>query len=168
MSPVTPLVSPQPPALPPPPLRVIASPNYNDRPGGETDIDTIVLHHTASSANAEGIAHFFQDPQSKVSSHYVVDQDGTVVEVVPDGKRAWHAGVSTFQGRGNVNDFSVGIEICNRGDNRDPYPEAQYRAVVDLVAYLVQAHQVPLERITRHRDVALPPGRKSDTSDNFD
>lgn len=146
----------------------IPSPNFNDRPRGPADIDTIVLHHTASGGTAQDTARYFQDPSADVSSHYVVGKDGTIVQSVPDGKRAWHAGESSFKGRDDVNDFSIGIEIVNLGDGRDPYPDAQYEALADLVAWLMKTYGVPMDRITGHRDVALPRGRKSDPSDNFD
>lgn len=90
------------------------------------------------------------------------------MQAVPDGKAAWHAGKSRFKGRDSVNDFSIGIEIVNRGDNKDPYPDAQYGAVADLVAWLMKTYDVPMDRLTGHRDVALPKGRKDDPSDNFD
>lgn len=143
------------------------SPNYGNRPAG-TDIDTIVLHHTASGGTAQNIGKFFQNPAAEVSAHYTVGKDGTIVQSVPDSKRAWHAGTSSFKGEGDVNDYSIGIEIVNLGNNKDPYTEAQYNALIDLVAYLVKAHDVPMDRITGHRDVALPKGRKADPSDNFD
>jgi N-acetyl-anhydromuramyl-L-alanine amidase AmpD len=154
------------PAIEPPTLTEILSPNSNSRNG--VPIDTIVLHHTATPANAAGVAQFFQDPKSQVSAHYIVDRNGDVVRCVPDELRAWHAGRSSFQDRPNVNGFSVGIEICNVGDNIEPYPAVQVEAVIKLVAWLAKPHNVPVTNFTRHRDVALPVGRKTDTSDNFD
>lgn len=142
------------------------SPNCNSRKGA--DITAIVLHHTASAGDARAIARYFQNPQAQVSSHYVVDRDGTVIRCVPDDKRAWHAGPSHFAGEDNVNDFSIGIEICNRGDGLEPYPPEQVAAVTRLVAHLADRYRIPLGRITRHRDVAIPAGTKIDPSDNFD
>ncbi|MNR86908.1 1,6-anhydro-N-acetylmuramyl-L-alanine amidase AmpD [compost metagenome] len=149
--------------------RVISmpSPNYNNRPAG-TDIDTIVLHHTASGGTAQNIGKFFQNPAAQVSAHYTVGKDGAIVQSVPDSKRSWHAGTSAFKGKNDVNDFSIGIEIVNLGNGSDPYTAAQYDALIDLVAYLVQAHGVPMDRITGHKDIALPRGRKNDPSANFD
>ena len=157
-------VSPQ--AIEPPAVTEILSPNYDDRRG--VPIDTIVLHHTATVADATGVARFFQQPSSKVSSHYVVDRSGAIVRCVADSNRAWHAGVSLFQGRTDVNTFSIGIEICNVGDNVEPYPPKQVDAVIHLMAWLAKQYNVPAANFTRHRDVAQPPGRKTDTSDNFD
>lgn len=95
-------------------------------------------------------------------------KDGTIVQSVPDGKRAWHAGESVFAGQSDVNDFSLGIEIVNRGDNQDPYTDAQYASLINLVAYLSDTYHVPLDRLTGHRNVAIPKGRKTDPSDSFD
>jgi N-acetyl-anhydromuramyl-L-alanine amidase AmpD len=149
-----------------PVIETVWSPNFNERNGA--GISAIVLHHTASSGNALAIARFFQKRQAKVSSHYIVDRDGSIVRCVPDDKRAWHAGPSQFAGTGNVNDFSLGIEICNRGDGIEPYPPAQVAAVTRLVANLAARYHIPMGRVTRHRDVALPRGIKIDPSDNFD
>ena len=153
-------------ALPEPTVTTMLSPHRNER--GGTPISAIVLHHTAMVESAVETGKFFQRPDAKVSAHYIVDRSGELVRSVPDAERAWHAGRSEFQGTRDVNTFSVGIEICNVGDGIEPYPEAQVQAVVRLVAWLAQAHGVPLSRLTRHRDVAVPLGRKRDTSDNFD
>ncbi len=152
--------------VPQPPSEWIPSPNFDSRPEAER-IDTIVWHHTSSRADARKVAQYFQSAAAKVSSHYIVDRTGYIVRCVPDDKRSWHAGKSVFGGKPNVNGFSVGIEIANVGDNKDPYPNAQVEAIVFLTAWLCKTYEVPLDRITRHRDVAVPAGRKDDTSDNF-
>lgn len=144
------------------------SPNQSARPGGAGDIDTIVLHHTASTGSAQDVGRYFDEPSAQVSSHYIVGKDGTLVQCVPDAAKAWHAGKSTFKGRDNVNDFSLGIEIVNAGDGKDPYPDAQYDALANLVAWMMQTYHVPMDRITGHKDIALPKGRKTDPSSNFD
>lgn len=153
-------------AVPAPELMVIPSPNQNPRPEGAKP-DTIVLHHTATAGTAERVGHFFARPDAKVSAHYIVDRTGYIVRSVPDNMRSWHAGRSEFKGRPNVNDFSIGIEICNLGDSIEPYSDIQYDALIKLVAWLVQTHQISLDNITRHRDIAVPAGRKIDTSNNF-
>lgn len=144
----------------------IPSPNQNERPAG-AGVSAIILHHTATGDNARQVAAFFTNPKAQVSSHYIVDRSGYIVQPVTDDLRAWHAGKSEFLGKQNVNDFSIGIEICNLGDSVEPYPDAEYDAVIRLVAYLVKQYNLPLTSIARHRDVALPKGRKIDTSDNF-
>lgn len=151
-----------------PAMLEIASPNRHDRPNGPTDITAIILHHTASPASAERNAMFFSKPSAKVSAHYVVGKDGVIVQCVPDEAASWHAGKSKYGDREDVNAFSIGIEICNLGDNKDEYPAAEYAALGKLMAYLMAKHNVGWDRVTRHRDVAMPLGRKNDTSNNFD
>lgn len=148
------------------PTQEIPSPNFGPRSGAP--VSAIVMHHTAMLSTAEQTARFFQNPSAKVSSHYVVDRSGAVIRSVGDSKRAWHAGNSIFHGVSDVNDYSIGIEICNVGDGVEPYPAAQMEAVVRLVASLSETFQIPMSRLTRHRDIAVPAGRKTDTSDNFD
>jgi N-acetylmuramoyl-L-alanine amidase len=143
------------------------SPNFNERPGGSKDISAIVLHHTGGGTLESNI-DYFKNPSSQVSSHYIVGKDGRIVQPVQDDKRAWHAGVSAFQGRSDVNDFSLGIEIVNTGSGSDPFTDAQYKSVIDLVAWMCQTYGVPLDRITGHKNVALPKGRKDDPAPNFD
>lgn len=91
--------------------RFIKSPNYNQR---NKAIDAIVIHFT-SSGNLEGTIAWFQNPAAKASAHYVIDRDGSIVQMVKDEDRAWHAGKSSLYGRNNVNDFSIGIELVNWG-----------------------------------------------------
>ncbi|MGE5708477.1 MAG: N-acetylmuramoyl-L-alanine amidase, partial [Bacteroidota bacterium] len=114
----------------------MSSPNYGSRPGGEGDISAIVLHHTAGGSSAQNIGSYFQNPEAEVSAHYTIGKDGAIVQSVKDGKRAWHAGESSFQGRGDVNDFSLGIELVNDGNGSDPFTDAQYNALIDLVAWM--------------------------------
>lgn len=149
-----------------PPVRDILTQNYSSREGKVPTV--IVWHHTASTATAERTAKWFQSPAAKASSHYVVDRSGEVIRSVPDDLKAWHAGVSEWQGQKDVSAFSLGIEICNVGDHVEPYPAAQMDAVVRLTAALAATYNIPVENVTRHRDIAMPPGRKCDTSDTFD
>jgi N-acetylmuramoyl-L-alanine amidase len=148
-----------------PEIQEIWSPNFSSR--SDAEVTTIVLHHTAGAGDAVAVARYFQTVESQVSSHYIVDRDGSIVRCVPDAQKAWHAGVSSYCDIPAVNAYSIGIEICNRGDNVEPYPPAQMAGVIRLVAYLADTYRIPLTRITRHRDIALPPGRKVDPSDNF-
>jgi N-acetyl-anhydromuramyl-L-alanine amidase AmpD len=140
--------------------------NSSERPA-DAKISAIILHHTASASDAKSIGKFFQNPEAKVSAHYTVDRTGYIVQSVDDSLKSWHAGKSQFNGVSDVNNFSIGIEICNLGDNKDPYPEAQYDSLIKLVSYLSEKYDVPTSNITRHRDICVPAGRKSDTSDNF-
>jgi N-acetylmuramoyl-L-alanine amidase len=135
------------------------SPNFNDRPAGRL-IDCIVLHATESRDTEQDI-NWLQSKASEASCHDLVDRDGTYYRLVDVNKRAWHAGKSAFHGMPDVNDFSIGIELAN-DSHGEPFPEVQLEAAAALVATYVLRFSIPLDRITRHRDVALPKGRKAD------
>ena len=135
------------------------SPNFDARPGGVA-IDTVVIHATVLNTLAEVVEHF-SSPQSKVSSHYTIDRDGTIVSHVPEDARAWHAGLSRMKdGRTGVNDFSIGIELVNLNNGEDAFPEPQIRAMRDLLKTIIARH--PIKHIVPHYECADPPGRKSD------
>lgn len=141
--------------------RDIRSPNHSAR---TQTIDTIVLHATVGDLRPS-INELTADNRplaQRVSAHYIIDRDGTIYELVPPDRVAWHAGVSTFGGRANVNEFSIGIELVNRNDGRDPYPDAQIIATAELVADLMRRYNIPQSRIVSHADVAVPRGRKTD------
>lgn len=149
-----------------PPVVSAPSPNFNSRNG--MDIDSIVLHHTASNNGAGDLA-YMRNRSSKVSAHYMLDRDGTIYQLVGDEKRAWHAGESALNGvPTDVNGRSIGIEIVNDGSGRTPFTEAQYKSLTQLVGYLKQRYDVPMKNIVGHKDVALPRGRKTDPAPNFD
>ena len=140
----------------------IRSPNYNSRPFF-TRVDCVVLHATVTET-ADDAIRIFRNRRSKVSAHFVVERDGTVTQMVPIGKRAWHAGTSRLEQRANVNDFSVGIEIVNRNNGKQPYTDRQYKAVARIIRHLrtKRGLRLPPDRIVSHHMVALPEGRKSD------
>ncbi len=137
-----------------------ASPHFDDRPPGMT-IDAVVLHATTFGSLEESVA-FFLAPTAVVSTHFVVGRDGTVVQMVPVEKRAWHAGLSRLHGVEHVNDFSVGIELVNRNDGVEPYPEVQVQAAAGIVRFLRSRYAIPDDRIVSHAEIATPPGRKTD------
>jgi len=149
-----------------PPVISAPSPNFNER--GGKDIDTIVMHHTASNNGAADLAHM-RNPKAEVSAHYMVDRDGKVYQLVNDKKRAWHAGNSQLHGvPTDVNSRSIGIEIVNDGSGKTAFTEAQMKAVIQLTGYLKQEYDVPMKNIVGHKDVAIPKGRKTDPAPNFD
>lgn len=132
------------------------SPNYNRRPAG-TLIDTIVIHCTAGSWQAT--VNFFMR-SGGLSSHYAIRKDGHVAQFVRDADRAWHAGVSTMpDGRTDVNDFSIGIELENANDGLDPYPDVQIEALVELCKLLVSRHPIQARNIVGHADIASARGK---------
>jgi AmpD protein len=141
------------------------SPNFNQRPSG-TAIDAVVLH----ADSAPKVSHsldWIQRKESKVSYHYLIGRHGDVYECVTPNLRAWHAGVSTFKGRGNVNDFSIGVSFGNKNDGKEPYTEAQYQKGAELVRELmVLFPSITKDRITTH--AVISPGRKTDPGPRFD
>jgi N-acetylmuramoyl-L-alanine amidase len=138
----------------------VQSPHYNERPMG-APIDTIVLHHTAGST-LESCVKWFSSPDSKVSAHFTVGKDGSIVQHVSTFLRAWHAGVSRDKlGRESVNNFSIGIEMVNVGDGKDPWTKEQ----VEVVGFLIGAlkRRFPeIKYVTSHEFIAVPRGRKPD------
>ncbi len=138
----------------------IQGPHCDVRPASAV-VDTIVLHATVSPT-LEGTTKWFQDLTSKVSSHFTVGKDGSIIQNVSTFNRAWHAGVSEdVEGREHVNDFSIGIEIVNLNDGKDPYTEAQYNVVNNLIGMLKRRFP-SIRTITSHEFIAQPHGRKND------
>lgn len=138
----------------------LLSPNRGFRPQG-IRITALVVHATVTPT-LPLTTWWFRLPRSRVSAHYVVDRDGTVVQMAEDWARAWHAGVSELEGQEGVNDFSVGIELVNLNDGRDPFTDAQYEAAAAILRHLRQEHAIPDSRVVSHAHVARPAGRKSD------
>lgn len=140
-------------------IRDSLSPNFDERPLG-IEVDTVVLHATVLATMVEVEKHF-ADPQTKVSAHFTIDRDGSIVRHVALDKRAWHAGVSRMpDGRENVNHFSIGIELVNLNDGVDPYPAEQLAALKTLIKEVAAAH--PIKFIVPHHEIAVPSGRKDD------
>lgn len=136
------------------------SPNFSDRPDGAT-ITCVLLHATASK-DAQQDLNWLCSRASKASSHVLIDRDATVYSLVDVNKKAWHAGVSSFKGQANVNDYSIGIELANDNEG-EPYPDAQLAVCAALVAnYMKKFPAISIDRITTHAAVAIPVGRKSD------
>ncbi|CAM3293155.1 N-acetylmuramoyl-L-alanine amidase [Pseudomonas floridensis] len=160
-------------------LQHCPSPNFNSRP--ESEISLLVIHNislppaqfktgkvqaffqnqldTSEHPYFEGIAHL------TVSAHFLIERDGDVIQFVSCLDRAWHAGVSSFQGREGCNDFSIGIEL--EGTDDQPFTDAQYTALIELTRQLRRAYpKITAERICGHSDIA--PGRKTDPGPCFD
>jgi N-acetylmuramoyl-L-alanine amidase len=150
----------QPPQPLPLPYAVAWSPNCDDRPAGAV-VDCIVLHATVEPTT-EGTMNIFLTPARRVSAHFVVGRDGRVVQMVPIERRAWHAGSSVLDNVGSVNNFSVGIEMVNLNDGKDPYTPEQMEAVAGIIRLVRSRYDVPDARIVSHAQIALPAGRKSD------
>ena len=158
-------------------MRIVDSPNYDERPPG-TEISLVVLHSISLPPGEYGggdIERLFTnclDPDAhpyfreicglKVSAHFLVRRNGSVVQFVPVERRAWHAGASSWRGRSRCNDFSVGIEL--EGCEEEPFEPAQYESLVALIQAL--RNTLPIRDIAAHSDVA--PGRKTDPGAHFD
>jgi N-acetylmuramoyl-L-alanine amidase len=141
----------------------LPSPNLNARPAPP---DLLVLHYTGMKTAAEAIERL-RDPIAKVSSHYVVDEDGTIFRLVAEQDRAWHAGVSYWRGRKELNDTSIGIEIVNPGHEWGyrPFPAAQIAAVTALCTDIISRHAIKPRNVVAHSDIA--PTRKQDPGELF-
>ena len=148
-----------------PGAEVRVSPNFGSRVG-QSAPDMIILHYTGMQTGAAAEA-WLCDPRSQVSSHYLVHEDGRVVQMVRESDRAWHAGRSSWKGESDINSQSVGIEIVNPGHmlGNPAFPDVQIEAVIGLCSGIVARHAVAAERILAHSDVA--PGRKIDPGEKF-
>ncbi|MGZ0018729.1 1,6-anhydro-N-acetylmuramyl-L-alanine amidase AmpD [Nitrosomonas sp. wSCUT-2] len=155
----------------------IASPNCDERPPG-IDINLLVIHNISlppDEFGGDGVIELFTnriDPQAhpyyqslqglKVSAHIFIRRDGSLIQFVPCNQRAWHAGVSNWQGRERCNDFSVGVEL--EGSDTTSFTDAQYDVLIALTECL--CHRYPIQHIAGHSDIA--PGRKTDPGPYFD
>jgi N-acetyl-anhydromuramoyl-L-alanine amidase len=155
----------------------VPSPNCDERPGG-TAITLLVVHCISlppgefggpgivelftNRLDPAGHAYYAEIAELKVSSHFLIRRDGTLMQFVPCAKRAWHAGVSSWRGRADCNDFSIGVELEGRDDS--PYEPAQYTTLALLTRAL--ARRYPITEAAGHSDIA--PGRKTDPGQGFD
>ena len=146
--------------------RLHPSPNLEPRAGGRRP-NLLLLHYTGMTCCEKAI-DWLSRPESKVSCHYVIAEDGTITQMVAEEKRAWHAGQSFWAGETDINSCSIGIEIHNPGHacGYPDFPEAQMDAVVRLSADIVARNAIPPQRVLAHSDVA--PARKIDPGERFD
>jgi AmpD protein len=160
-------------------VRHVPSPHFNLRPEEETP-SLLVVHNISLPPGEFGgpwidalftgtldpTAHpYFADiAQLRVAAHCLIRRDGEIVQYVPFDKRAWHAGLSCWQGRENCNDFSIGIEL--EGTDTLPYTDAQYQTLQAITRLLLQYYPITPARITGHSDIA--PQRKTDPGPAFD
>ncbi len=141
----------------------VRSPNFDDR---ALPITMLVLHYTEMQP-VEAALGKLVNPASKVSAHYLISEEGIVTQLVDEQKRAWHAGLSYWRGNKDVNSASIGIELDHpghAGGYRD-FSEAQFEALVPLVARIVKTHGIPRANVVGHSDVA--PARKIDPGELF-
>jgi AmpD protein len=157
-------------------VRRLPSPNCDARPDG-TAIELIVIHNISLPPgvfDGDAVIELFTNRLDwdahpyyqgirglKVSAHFFIRRDGTLIQFVPCTLRAWHAGVSSWQERERCNDFSIGIEL--EGTDDQPFTEAQYAALIPLVQLLKRAY--PIQAVVGHSDIAA--GRKTDPGPHF-
>lgn len=141
------------------------SPNFDSR--GDQQVDMLVLHYTDMLTTEAAVAQL-QNPESKVSAHYVVSEKGEIFSLVEEADRAWHAGESHWRGHNNINARSIGIEIANRGHSHGytEFPSAQMAAVTILCHEILNRHDIPARNVVGHSDVAFL--RKQDPGHLFD
>ena len=150
------------------------SPNSGPRRNGAVP-DMVLLHYTGMASAQEALARL-RDPCAEVSAHYLIDEEGRIFGLVPERLRAWHAGVSCWDGRDDINSQSIGVEIAHPGPMRadtpdgaaltPPFPEAQYAALERLLRAVISRWKISPVRVLGHSDVA--PGRKIDPGESFD
>ncbi|MEQ8658689.1 MAG: N-acetylmuramoyl-L-alanine amidase [Hyphomicrobiales bacterium] len=142
----------------------VPSPNFDSRDGAPVDI--LLLHYTGMPDD-EGAVRWLADPRSKVSCHYVIHEDGRIVQMVDEADRAWHAGQGSWKGVSDINARSIGIEICNPGHEHGyrAFPKAQITSLIALAKPLIGHHGIAREHVLAHSDIA--PERKEDPGELF-
>ena len=137
------------------------SPNHGDRRGQRPEL--VVLHYTGMADGASARARLC-DPAAEVSAHWLIHENGLTEALVPEDRRAWHAGAGAWQGRDDVNSRSIGIELVNPGN--EPFPEPQMAALERLLAQIMARWGIGPAGVIGHSDMA--PGRKIDPGPRFD
>jgi N-acetylmuramoyl-L-alanine amidase len=146
--------------------QVVPSPNHKERVGhGRPDM--IVLHYTGMATAADALERLCSLDAPQVSSHYLVYEDGRILQLVPEARRAQHAGVSSWEGETDINSRSVGIEIVNPGHELGypDFPDRQIAAVIALCRDILTRRPMRPDRVVAHSDVA--PSRKQDPGEKF-
>ncbi len=140
------------------------SPNHGERLGRTPD--SIILHYTGITTGETALRRLC-DVEAQVSAHYLVYEDGSLFQLVPEARRAWHAGIGYWAGDRDMNTVSIGIEIANAGHlgGAPPYPEAQIAVVIALCQDIIARHKIRPQRVLGHSDLA--PDRKIDPGEYF-
>lgn len=138
----------------------VRSPNYGSR--HDTPISMLVLHATVGTARST--INWFGSSASAVSAHYLIAKSGAIYQFVSDRYAAWHAGASAWHGMNStaIRQASLGIELENANNGKDPYPKAQYLALLGLSRTLIDRYTIHPDMVVRHADIAVPRGRKTD------
>lgn len=144
--------------------REAPSPNWDER---QLPVSMAVLHYTGMRSGADALERMC-DAKAKVSAHYMIEEDGTVIRLVDEKNRAWHAGRSFWRGMTDINSASIGIELVNPGHEWGyrPFPDAQMEALLPLLASIVKRYDIPRANVVGHSDIA--PDRKDDPGELFE
>ena len=139
------------------------SPNFDDRP---CPVKYLIMHYTGMET-AQAALDRLSDPEAKVSAHYVLTENGEVIQMVAEGKRAWHAGISHWGGEEGLNSASIGIEIVNGGHDfgLPDFPDVQIAKLIELSSDIIQRHNISPLHLLAHSDIA--PDRKQDPGEKF-
>lgn len=160
-------------------VRICLSPNFSDREAN--DISLLVLHNISlppgkfgggyvekfflNELDSQEHPYFKEIDDLRVSSHLYIKRDGSITQFVPLDKKAWHAGISSFKGRENCNEFSIGVEL--EGTDEVPYERAQYTSLIEITMFLMKQYpHLNKDNIVGHSDIA--PERKTDPGSSFD
>ena len=160
-------------------VRICLSPNFSDREAN--DISLLVLHNISlppgkfgggyvekfflNELDSQEHPYFKEIDDLRVSSHLYIKRDGSITQFVPLDKKAWHAGISSFKGRENCNEFSIGVEL--EGTDEVPYERAQYTSLIEITMFLMKQYpHLNKDNIVGHSDIA--PARKTDPGSSFD
>ena len=133
-------------------IEVKNSPHQGARPAGIAP--SLIVLHADVAADHRSSVNWIMDPRSKVSYHAIIGRDGSVTQLVPDERRAWHCGTSSYGGVGDVNDFSIGICLSNWNDGKEPYTAAAILSAVELVAAKMRKWSMAPDATTIHCAVA--------------
>lgn len=142
----------------PPSWQSRPSPNHSPR---SASVSAIVLHADAS-ARVESSLDWCRRAESKVSYHVLIGRNGLTFSLVHPDRKAWHAGVSAYNGRNDCNEFTVGVCLSNKNDGIEPFQVPQLGAAADVCAALCKHYKITVDAITTHAVIALPAGRKTD------
>jgi N-acetylmuramoyl-L-alanine amidase len=148
-------------------LTVLNSPNQNHRPPGVRPRVIVIHADAAISKDHRSSINWIMNPAADVSYHAIIGRDGSITQLVPDDRRAWHCGVSSYGGVHDVNDFSIGICFSNLNDGAELYTAQAIAQGVELVAAKMRQFGIGLDGICTHEQIARPMGRKTDPGIQF-
>lgn len=146
-----------------PPFTYLPNQNYTVR----NEAPSVIVIHDTEDNDLDRVLRLFRSRSFGNNAHFTISKTGKIYQTAPLNTNAGHAGKSVFRGRNRVNDFSVGIELINKGNGKDPFPEAQYVSLAKLVCWLMVKYNIKWESVTTHSAIAIPHGRKSDPRPPF-